>query len=79
MPYDYYKVADEVCERLKSAGLESAAQRIKDAIAAGSTGTEILMALRFELNGVLEENTNLGADLKLQIQSLISHINGAVS
>ena len=79
MAYDYYKVADEICDRLQASGLEEQAQRIKEAIASGSTGTEILMALRFEVGELLKGNASLDAELRLEIQSLISHINAALS
>jgi hypothetical protein len=49
MAVDYYVIAHQISSNLLDENQEDWAQRIEDAIAHGSTGTEILMHLRWTL------------------------------
>lgn len=56
MPGDVYTAADDLVVRLRADGADRWADGINEAIDAGSTGTEILMALRHQLAGLLDAN-----------------------
>ena len=47
--YDIYEAARHIVQELTEQGMSIWADRIEDAIASGSTGTEILMAVRWNL------------------------------
>ena len=64
--YDFYEVAERIGRQLVADGLGEWKTRIDDAIAAGSTGTEILMALRWTF-GQLQESSTVSEDVKSQI------------
>ena len=61
---DYYAEAESVCEELEGAGRSDVADDLRAAMEAGSTGTEILMALRWKLEQSLasESDLSLGYD-----------------
>ena len=52
---DYYAEARKIATHLKSVGREADGCQLLDAIDARSTGTEILMALRFHLANFLKD------------------------
>ena len=60
MASDYYAEAEAVCQDLESAGRSDLAEDLRDAIASGSTATEILMALRWKLEQSLSAESDLG-------------------
>ncbi len=70
---DYYKNAIEIADELKREHLDDYSSKIKDSISAGSTGTEILMALRWNYKQILKENINKG--LYSKILDLIKQID----
>ena len=55
MKRDYYQEARSIAADLSAQGLTNHAATIHDAVEAGSTGTEILMALRYALRQVQKE------------------------
>ncbi|OGT95231.1 MAG: hypothetical protein A2298_02060 [Gammaproteobacteria bacterium RIFOXYB2_FULL_38_6] len=76
--YEYYKVADEIIKRLQNEGFANWAQKLDDAIAGGATGTEIFMALRFNLNKLKAEQKGISKETLELIRDLIFHLNVAL-
>jgi len=58
-----YAEAERLAGALTAAGNDDWAGRLTEAIAAGSTSGEILMALRYQLEA-LERDRSIGADLR---------------
>ena len=52
--FDHYKEARELAEELRKEKLEHFANRITKAMEEGSTGTEIFMALRWNIEQLLK-------------------------
>ena len=77
MPGDVYTAADDLVVRLRADGANRWADAINDAIESGSTGTEILMALRHQLDRLLDANEaspqarGLAAALKTELDALL--------
>lgn len=71
--YDIYRAANELISRLADAGRENEAAMLRSAIENGSTGTEILMALRFNMEriaaaGAIEPDDALFSVLRREIE-----------
>ena len=49
MSFDFYTYNDELISDLQKQGLDGWAAKLDHAVAAGATGTEILMTIRWEL------------------------------
>jgi hypothetical protein len=64
--YDFYKVAEKIGQLLIVHGLGEWKTRIDDTIAVGSTGTEILMGLRWTF-AQLQQSTTLPEEVKAHI------------
>ena len=64
--YDAYAEAERIACLFDSADHQEVADAIRNAIASGSTATEILMALRQETSCVVDafRGANLGAELR---------------
>lgn len=60
MPSDVFAEAEAIADDLDSDGRSDLAVEIREAIASGSTGTEIMMALRWNLEQLLASEPNLG-------------------
>jgi hypothetical protein len=54
--YDYYGIAKELAKKLRDENLDGLSNEIINAMEAGSTGTEIFMALRWNVNKILTSN-----------------------
>jgi hypothetical protein len=78
MSPSYHTEAREIAGRLEQAGLAADARTLVDAIDAGSTGTEILMALRWQLRRIDESRSHLDADIRARIRALASAIDRAL-
>lgn len=65
---DPYSEADELIASLRRAGFRAEADTLREAIDSGSTGTEIFMALRWHLEGLLKKG--LPDDLRAQASRL---------
>jgi hypothetical protein len=57
---ELYERISEFTVALRAVGLAADADAIDEAVAAGSTGTEILMAVRFRLREVLDRKLPVG-------------------
>lgn len=79
MPRDYYAEARDLARQLEDEGATTDAEALRDAIAAGSTATEISMALRWHLARIDRENPPESADTRKRIQELASAIDAALA
>lgn len=77
--YDHYAVAERIAGELEEQGHHVWSERLRDAIASGSTGTEICMALRWQLDrmrdarlGVLPETLSESNELFGRLDRLLS-------
>lgn len=78
MARDYYDEALDIARSLEDEGLSAEAQTLREAIDRGSTGTEILMALRFRLKHIYEAGLLRGGKTKDQIRDLAAAISAAL-
>ena len=76
--YDYYAVTDRITEQLAKAGYIDWKKRIDTAVAAGSTGTEILMSIRWNFRELLDSGIRLDKAVESQIIELNRKINEAL-
>lgn len=72
--FDYYAVARDLIARLYDAGRTADAAKLQSAIDEGSTGSEILMALRFYLLEI-GQKTPFEGESQLLAALLISELN----
>ena len=75
MARDYYAEAREIARSLEQDGLTAEARALVDAVDTGSTGTEILMALRWHLQRIDESNPKTSLQTKHRIRELRSAIH----
>jgi hypothetical protein len=75
---DYYGEARIIAANLKNAGREADGTNLIDAIEAGATATEILMALRFHLMNLLADQS-LPTIIRSPTESLYKRINSVLS
>ena len=73
--FDFYLHAHRIADDLGKHGQREWKKSIEDAIADGSTSTEILMAIRWNLQKCLKEKGLISLRLKKQITDLISKID----
>lgn len=73
--YDYYAVAKKIARRLSKDGYPNWSDRILDAIACGSTATEILMAIRWQLNEFKNSQSKISDPIKKEIVELTTKID----
>ena len=64
MARDYYAEARALAAKLTERGYGGWSEQLTGAIAAGATGTEIVMGLRWVLAQMLEKEDGLPADLR---------------
>lgn len=72
------KIIDDArscAEQLKTAGLSDWEKKIVNAIESGSTGGEIVMALKWNLQELLKLQTNLPAPTRELAQKIVYEIN----
>lgn len=79
MARDYYSDSRALGADLWESGHEAWADRIDAVIEGGSTGTEILMGLRWTLVELLTQETSLDEGLRMRAESLRADISGALS
>lgn len=75
MGRDYYAETRDLAAKLAERGLGSWSQLLTDAMAAGATGTEIVMALRWTLAQMLETEPALPDDLREQATDLQARLD----
>ena len=78
VPYDHYAEARRVAAAMRDEGFQDAAQALDDAIAAGFTSTEILMALRWHLAQFLAAELEGSPNLRQSAKYLHKRIDAAL-
>lgn len=73
--YDIVKEAQHCAQQLQEAGIPEWSRRILDAIEAGATGGEIVMALRWNLQELEKSSVALPAQIKQSVRQIIQEIN----
>jgi hypothetical protein len=76
---DYYAMAREVASALRAEGLGDWGSRLEDAIAAGATSTEILMALRWHLRALRSNPVQLSPETERAVRQLLAVIEHALA
>lgn len=75
---DLYQEAEVIAAALAAAGRVVEGGRLADALAGGSSSTEILMRLRFVLGEILERPAALDEVLRARVSRLATLIDGAL-
>lgn len=75
MTIDYYAEAREVARYLDEGGHATEARSVIESIETGATGTEILMALRWNLEQLERANLSLSHDIRSRIRNLVNNIS----
>ena len=78
MARDYYAEARGIARMLEQDGLTSEARVLVDAIDTGSTGTGILMALRWHLQRIEESEPKTSPSTRNRLRDLWSAVNEAL-
>lgn len=78
MTKDWVSESERIAEYLSLLGYREVADAIVDAVAAGSTGTEILTALRWHFRKFLDSHLDLDQKLTGSIQEVIDGIDTAL-
>ena len=76
--YDHYAVAKRVARHISEAGFPDWGRQILNAITASFTATEILMAIRWQLNGFKNTKPKISDSIKTEIDELIEKTNEAL-
>lgn len=76
--YDYYEKVHEISAVLAKENLPDWSEKIETAIISGSTGTEILMAVKWHLEQLKKSKVCLSPKTKLLIVELIKRIRKAL-
>jgi hypothetical protein len=72
--FNIYEAVDLLVEDMRLAGFACEASALKEAVAEGSTGTEILMAIAFHLRN-FSHQAALREKFKTKIDGILSHID----
>jgi hypothetical protein len=73
--YDHYSVASQIAQNLRHEGNPAWAAKLEEAIQFGSTGTEIFMALRWELQQFLAQSHRCTLETQQLIEELVRELN----
>lgn len=77
--FDHYKEAEELAEELRKEKLDSIADEIIKAMEEGSTGTEIFMALRLNIDILLKtKELSYSNNIKDKATSLFNELDKAL-
>jgi hypothetical protein len=68
---DYIKETEELIAQLRLYGRDSEAMRISDALCIGSTGTEIVMSLRWVINELLQGSTEIPIEIQKKMRNIV--------
>lgn len=74
-PWSYYETAEKIAQTLSDAGYTDWSNRIRNAIAAGSTSGEILGELRWQLMELKTSGLNMSEGLIIEMTNLIGRLN----
>jgi hypothetical protein len=79
MTVDYYAETGQIIEALTSEGLSSEADALREAMAKGSTATEILMAIRWHLQQIDRANKSANLTTKRRVRALVKELDKVLS
>jgi hypothetical protein len=77
--YDHYSVAQQFAAQLRKEGKDLWATRIEDAIAAGATATEILMALRWNILQFISSGETCSQETRQLVDELLRELDCVLS
>ena len=75
--FDHYVAARDLISLLEKEGCATDAAKLRSAIEDGATGTEILMALRFHLSGIIRQ-VSLKGESQVRASTLLAELNDAL-
>jgi hypothetical protein len=78
MHRDYYLEAHHLAHQLAGAGLDGWSTVLEDVLAGGSTSTEILMGLRWNLRKLIQDEDGLDAGIRAAAGELADAIDAAL-
>ena len=78
MSRDYYSEAEEIARSLDAEGLQADARTLRDAIRNGSTGSEIFMALRWNLQQIDKRGSAMNLGTRAKIRELARALGDAL-
>jgi hypothetical protein len=78
-PDEVYQFINDLITRLISSGDEVAAKELKLAITGGSTGTEVFMDLRYQLEKLLSTGITMPVEYRKKTIDALSYINSELS
>jgi hypothetical protein len=79
MSFDYYAEVRAIIDVLSKDGFTADASALREAIEAGSTANEILMAVRWHLQQFEDGNKPVNLGTKRRIRELIKELNKVLS
>ena len=79
MNYDHYSVANSIADSLDVEGHADWAMQLKNVIAEGATGTEILMGLRWHLRRLKDSGLAISPSVQIQVDELLAELNKALA
>lgn len=78
-PRDLYEESEQLAKALVERGDAEAAERIRDAIAGGSTSSEILFGLRWEFDRLLDRGASGDVELAAWVADLRAGVEEALA
>ena len=79
MNKDFVYESKKLASDLREIGFENEYKIIIDSIESGATGTEILMALKWNIGKILKKQKNLEKDLKERMKDIIKGIKSLLN
>jgi hypothetical protein len=73
--FDYYSVVREIIDNLRNDGKLAWAEKLKDDMVAGATGTEILMALRWHLRQFVKQGHVVSTNTRNLINDIMPELD----
>lgn len=75
MSFDYIAQARLIVNQLNDCGFEDWSSRVNEVFDSASTGTELLMGVRWNLLQLIESDSILPPELKSQVENFVSQAN----
>lgn len=73
--YDFYSEIDSLINILNKESFNEQASTLKDAVDSGSTSSEILMSLRWNLNKILLDSHKYDCFIRMKIKHIIKELD----
>jgi hypothetical protein len=71
---DYISEIKLICSQLAIEGFPSESERLAEALSSSFTGTEVVMAIKWTLQEILKEDTNIVPDIRGRMISLVDEL-----